>query len=174
MDYTTLITSRYSVRSFSKTPIAPEHLSLILQAGQIAPTAGNRQPQRILVVQQADKISRLAEATPYTFDAPCILAVCADLRNCWKRSTDGFCSNLADTAIVTTHMMLQAWDIGVGSCWVCAFNPFKVREILGIPDHLQIDCLLPMGYADPDAKPGPKHLERKPLTETVFFETFPT
>ena len=174
MDYHTLITSRYSVRSFSKTPIVPEHLTLILKAGRVAPTAGNRQPQRILVIQQADTISTLAEAPPYTFEAPCILAVCADLRHCWKRSADGFCSNLADTAIVTTHMMLQAWDIGVGSCWVCVFDPFKVREILNIPDHFQIDCLLPMGYPDPNAKPGPKHLDRKPLTETDFFEKFST
>jgi len=173
MDYTTLITSRFSVRSFLKTPIAPEHLALILRAGQVAPTAGNRQPQRILVVQQADRISQLAEATPYTFEAPCILAVCAEMRNCWQRSADGFCTNLADTAIVTTHMMLQAWDIGVGSCWVCVFDPFKVREILNIPDHFQIDCLLPLGYPDPNAKPGPKHLDRKSLAETVFFETFP-
>lgn len=173
MDYTTLITSRYSVRSFNKTSIKPEHLSLILKAGQVAPTAGNRQPQRILVVQQAETISQLAEATPYTFDAPCILAVCADLQQCWIRSTDGFCSNLADTAIVTTQMMLQAWDIGIGSCWVCAFDPIKVRKTLNIPDHFQIDCLLPMGYPSPNAKPGPKHLDRKPLSETVFFETFP-
>ena len=173
MDYTTLISSRFSVRSFKKSAIEPEHLSLILQAGRIAPTAGNRQPQRILVIQQPETIRQLSEATPYTFDAPCILVVCADLRNCWKRSSDGFCSNLADTAIVTTQMMLQAWDIGIGSCWVCVFDPVKLREILNIPGYFQIDCLMPIGYPAPNATPGPKHFDRKLLSETVFFESFP-
>lgn len=168
-----LMQNRYSVRSFSHTPLQPDHLAQILNAGRTAPTAANRQPQRVLVIRSENGLTRLGSCSRSLFGAPCVLIVCSDRDAAWKRSQDQFSSATMDASIVTTHMMLQAWDLGVGSCWVCAFDPDRVREQFAIPDHWQIDCLLPLGYPAADAAPGPGHAQRKPPEETVFDEKVP-
>ncbi len=173
MELSELMSTRYSVRKFQNRVVDPQVLNAILQAGQVAPTACNNQPQRILVVQDPDNLARLTAATRYTFGAPCLLVVCSDPSASWERSYDGLNSATIDAGIVATHMMLQAWALGVGSCWVCAFDPVKVRRALRIPEQYRIEFLLPIGYPAPDAAPGANHARRKPLAETVFYEKFP-
>jgi len=173
MELSALMSTRYSVRQFQNRVIDKQVLNTILQAGQVAPTACNNQPQRILVVQDPDRLARLAAVTRYTFSAPCLLVVCSDPSVSWKRSYDGLNSATIDAGIVATHMILQAWALGVGSCWVCAFDPVKVRQALRIPEKYQIEFLLPMGYPAPNAVPSANHASRKPLQETVFYEEFP-
>ncbi|MDD4461589.1 MAG: nitroreductase family protein [Eubacteriales bacterium] len=168
-----LMQNRYSVRSYSQMPLQPEHLAQILNAGRAAPTAANRQPQRVLVVRSEDGLERLGQCSRSLFGAPCALIVCTDREAAWQRQQDQFNSATMDASIVTTHMMLQAWDLGIGSCWVCAFDPDKVRRLFNIPDNWQIECLLPLGYPAADAAPGPNHSQRKPPEATVFDEQVP-
>ena len=114
-DFLTLAANRFSVRRFDARPVEPEALSRILRAGQLAPTACNRQPQRILILQSEDSLARLRRCTVCHFNAPVALIVCYDKTECWTREFDGKPSGDIDASIVTTHMMLEAAELGVGT-----------------------------------------------------------
>ena len=168
MSFMELSKARYSVRSFQTTPVEKEKLDLILEAGRIAPTACNNQPQKIYVAKSEDARAKLASVCRCTFGAPVILVVCYDRTRDWKNKLmPGYESGETDAAIVCTHMMLQAADLGIGSCWVGYFNAQEVAEVLELPENLTVSALLPIGYAAEDAKPAPLHTEYRDLGDTV-------
>ena len=168
MTFQELAHARYSVRSFQDRPIEEEHLNLILEAGRVAPTACNFQPQKIYVAKSAEAREKLASVCRCTFGAPVILVVCYDRERDWKNKLmPGYESGETDAAIVCTHMMLQAFDLGIGSCWVGYFNPKTVAETLGLPENITVSALLPMGYPAEDAQPLPLHSQFRDLADTV-------
>ena len=168
MTFQELAKMRYSVRSFRDTPIEEEKLNLILEAGRIAPTACNNQPQKIYVAKSEDARKKLASVCPCTFDAPVILVVCYDRTRNWKsKLMPGYESGETDAAIVCTHMMLQAADLGIGSCWVGYFNAQTVADILALQENVTVSALLPIGYAAEDAKPAGLHTQYRDLADTV-------
>ena len=119
MTFQELARMRYSVRAYQDTPIEEEKLNQILEAGRIAPTACNNQPQKIYVARSEEARKKLASVSRCTFGAPVILVVCYDHDRNWKnRLMPGYESGETDAAIVCTHMMLQAAELGIGSCWV--------------------------------------------------------
>jgi nitroreductase len=118
-----LARERFSLRSFAKKPVEKEKLDLILKAAQLAPTACNNQPQKIIVVDDAQAFEKIKQCTRCHFDAPVVLVVCYDSRISWKRGYDGKDSGDIDAAILVTHMTLQAADIVLGSVIVQNFNP---------------------------------------------------
>lgn len=171
-DFLSLAAARYSVRSFSDRRIEPEKLEKILQAGRLAPTAVNNQPQVIYVLQSADAIGRMKTATKYLFGAPQALLVCYDENICWKNrhhEDAGRPSGEVDASIVLTHMMLQAWELGIGSCWVGVFEFNEVRSLFNLPDNIHPVALMPIGYADKKGVASERHSSRKPLSETVRY-----
>ena len=172
MNFTNLAEERYSVRKFSEKPVEKEKLDLVLQAGRLAPTACNNQPQRILVIEGAPALEKLKSCTRYCFGAPLARLVCYDNTVSWKRSCDGKDSGDVDASIVTTHLMLQAADLGLGTTWVGSFDPEAVRKEFSLPEKLVPVALLPMGYAAEDAAPAQPHFNRKPIDETVFYDQF--
>lgn len=172
MNFMELVKERYSVRSFEPRAVEKEHLDLILQAGQLAPTAANRQPQRILVIESEAGMEMLKECTPYTFDAPMALLICADTSISWKRKYDGHDTAEVDAAIVTTHMMLEAAELGLGSTWVASFDPEAICVAFSIPENLIPVCVLPLGYPGANAQITPNHYTRKDLFETVTYGSF--
>ena len=168
MTFQELAHERYSVRSFQDRPIAEEHLNLILEAGRVAPTACNFQPQKIYVAKSAEAREKLASVCRCTFGAPVILVVCYDRERNWKNKLmPGYESGETDAAIVCTHMMLQAFELGIGSCWVGYFNPKTVAETLGLPENVTVSALLPMGYPAEDAKPLPLHSQFRDFGDTI-------
>ena len=168
MTFQELAHARYSVRSFQDRPIAEEHLNLILEAGRVAPTACNFQPQKIYVAKSPEAREKLASVCRCTFGAPVILVVCYDRERDWKNKLmPGYESGETDAAIVCTHMMLQAFELGIGSCWVGYFNPKTVAETLGLPGNITVSALLPMGYPAEDAKPLPLHSQFRDLADMV-------
>lgn len=168
MNFSELARARFSVRSFLPRAIEQEKLDRILDVGRVAPTACNNQPQRIFVVRSEDKRSRLASVCPFTFDAPVVLAVCYDPALCWKnKRMNGHPSGETDAAIVATHMMLAAWEEGIGSCWVGVFSSDAVKEALGLPEDLIVTALMPMGYPAENAEPAPFHSQIRDREETV-------
>ena len=168
MTFQELARARYSVRSFQDTPIEESHLNLILEAGRVAPTACNNQPQKIYVATSAESRKKLAAVCRCTFDAPVILVVCYDRTRDWKNKLmPGYESGETDAAIVCTHMMLQAFELGIGSCWVGYFNAQAVSEALGLPENVTVSALLPMGYPSEKAEPLPLHSQYRPLEDTV-------
>ena len=168
MTFQELARARYSVRSFKDTPIEEEKMHLILEAGRVAPTACNNQPQKIYVARSEDARKKLASVCRCTFDAPVILVVCYDRTRDWKNKLQpGYESGETDAAIVCTHMMLQAFELGIGSCWVGYFNANDVASALGLPENVTVSALLPMGYPAENAAPLALHTQYRELSDTV-------
>ncbi len=172
MDFLKLAAERYSVRSFNCKPLEKEVIDKILEAARIAPTGCNYQPQRILVINTEEALAKLKDCTRCHFDAPCAMLICYNKDECWTRPYDGSQSGIVDASIVTTHMMLQAWELGVGSTWVMHFNPFKMREEFAVPEKVEPVALLVMGYPADNAVPNERHTVYRPDEETVFFNRF--
>ena len=168
MTFLELAKSRYSVRSFQDRPITEEHMNRILEAGLVAPTACNNQPQKIYIAKSQDVRKKLASVCRCTFDAPVILVVCYDRTRDWKNKLQpGYGSGETDAAIVCTHMMLEAAELGIGTCWVGYFNAEQVAQVLGLPENVTVSALLPMGYPADDAKPLPLHSQFRELGDMV-------
>ena len=163
-----LAAERYSLRSYSKREIETETLAQILETARLAPTAGNRQPQRIKVITTPEELAKVDECTVCRFDAPMVLLICYDKNVSWKRKFDGACSGEVDASIITTHLMLAAEDLGLGTCWVMHFDPAKVIELFNLPEHIVPVALLPLGYPAEDAKPAKLHTERFVVNDYLF------
>lgn len=172
MDFLELAKKRYSVRKYEARPVEKEKFDKILEAGRIAPTAANLQPQRVIVVRSAEGLEKLKKGAN-VFGAPLALIVCADHSASWKRRFDGMDAAQIDASIVTAHMMLEAADLGLGSLWICAFRADVIRSEFSIPEGVEPVNILAVGYASGEAKSPDRFVtERKPLADTVHFETF--
>lgn len=167
-----LMKKRYSCRSFTQKEVEQEKIDLILEVARLAPTAVNYQPQRILVINGKEKLSRLSECTKYGWNAPIVMIVCYDKNTSWKRKFDGHDEGIVDASIVTTLMMMEIVDLGLGTTWIGSFDPQKVRTVYNIPDNYEIVSILPIGYPSEDSTPRGKHYERKNIEETVFYNKF--
>jgi nitroreductase len=169
MDFKDLVQQRYSVRSYTNHPVEEEKLDLILEAARLAPTAANRQAFRLVVVR--DALRREAMRAAYSRDwfasAPAMIAACGVPAENWVRK-DGKNYNDVDVAIVMDYITLQAADVGLGTCWIADFDPEAAREVLNLPDGVDLVALTPLGY--PADEPRPK--KRRSLDEFVHWETF--
>ncbi|MBR6514495.1 MAG: nitroreductase family protein [Clostridia bacterium] len=169
MTFMELAKNRYSVRKYKQDAIPNEILDRIIEAGMYAPTACNNQPQRIYVAKSSGALAKLKECTPYTFEAPVVMVIGYDKTRSWQnKRMPGYESGETDASIVTTHMMLEAWEQGIGSCWVGVFNADEVSKALGLPENIRVTALMPMGYADMEA--GPRHSqfrEREDIVEEI-------
>lgn len=172
MEYSKLISERFSVRNFKDMPVDKTIVDEIIKAGHIAPTGCNFQPQRILVISSGEALAKLKKCTRCHFNAPLAFLVCANMDESWTRPYDGAKSAPVDAAIVSTHMMLAAYDSGVGSCWVMHFNPHTMREEFSIPSNYEPVALLVMGYPADDAKPLDMHSKYRPIEDVVFYDSF--
>lgn len=172
MDFLKLASERYSVRKFQDKNLDKETLDKILKAGHIAPTGCNNQPQRILVLNTPESVEKLKKCTKCHFDAPTAMIVCYNKDESWVRKYDGALCAPVDASIVTTHMMLMAHALGVGSCWVMSFDPKALKDEYNIPENYMPQAILVMGYPHKDSVPAPMHAELRPIEETVFYETF--
>ncbi|WP_077611025.1 nitroreductase family protein [Clostridium sp. Marseille-P2415] len=172
MEFLQLVKERHSVRRFSDRKVEREKLDLILEAGRVAPTAVNYQPQRILVIDSKENLDKLKSCTTYHFHAPLALLVCYDSTASWKRSYDNEDMGAVDASIVTTQMMLQTAELGLGSTWVGHFDPKQIRTAFELPEYLVPVALLPIGYPREDSAPHPLHGKRFDMDHTVFFNSF--
>ena len=168
MDFLDLARSRFSVLHYTDREIPGDILEKILQAGLAAPTACNFQPQRILVIRSEVQKQALQEVTRSNLHFDKALLVCYDREACWQRPFDGKRSGEIDASIVTTHMMLEATDLGVGSIWVMHWDPRRMAEAFGLADNLEPVALLILGYAREDAAPRPTHFASKSLSDILL------
>lgn len=161
------ITQRRSVRSYSPREVEEEKLQQVLEAGRLAPSARNIQEARFVVVKDADLRARLVEAANgqrFVGEAPVVIVACAASRD--HVMSCGHPSHLVDVAIAIDHMTLTARELGLGTCWIGAFNQDKVRTVLGIPASVEIIELLPLGYPTG----WPAATSRLPLDEVVRYD----
>ena len=171
MEFLELAKERYSCRKFSPKPIEPEKLAKILEAGNIAPTAGNYQPQKIYVLQSDEAIAKVNGQSKCIYGAKTVLMFAYDENLDWKTpNEEGIHSGQQDVSIVATHIMLAACELGIASCWVNFFANTKLAEAFDLPKSEKVVLLMPLGYADDSSKPHPKwHYGHKDIQETVKY-----
>ncbi len=168
MEYSELIAARYSVRAYRSDPVEEEKLQCILEAARLAPTAANRQPFQLIVLHTAGHEAEIGRIyhRPWFVQAPVVIAVCVISSQAWVRESDRFNARLIDAAIVADHLILEATNLGLGTCWVAAFDVEAARQVLSLPAEVEPVIFIPLGYAADS--PGPK--TRKPLAELVRYE----
>jgi nitroreductase len=168
MEYSELIAARYSVRAYRPDLVDDEKLQAVLEAARLAPTAANRQPIQLVVMRTAGREEEIGKIyrRPWFVQAPVVIAVCAISSQAWVRESDRFNARLIDAAIVADHLILAATNLGLGTCWIAAFNMEAARSVLQLPDEVEPVIFTPLGY--PADEPGPKI--RKPLTDLVRYE----
>ncbi len=167
MDFFEVVYRRYSVRAYRSDPVEEEKLRRVLEAARLAPTAANRQAFQILVIPTSGRegeLGRIYGAAWFT-RAPLILGVCTLPQQAWTRK-DGKNYADVDAAIVMDHIVLAATALGLGTCWVAAFDAAAAREVLGLPPEAEPVVFTPLGY--PADSPKPK--KRKELAELVRYE----
>lgn len=172
MNFLELAKARYSLRKFSDKPIESEKLNMITDAGRLAPTAVNFQPQRIVVLDGEKVREKMQLCTKYAFNPPTYLLVCYDRDASWKRDYDGYDSGAIDASIVATHMIMQAAELGLGTCWVGSFDPSAVKREFALAENYEPVVILPIGYPAPDAHPAHLHEKRLDKLQTVFWGCF--
>jgi nitroreductase len=167
MDVLECIRARRSVRSYKNQPVEEDKLKQVLEAARLAPSAANRQNWKFVVVRDAElrrQLARAAGGQGFVAEAPVVIAACATTTE--HVMPCGHPAHLVDLAIAIDHMALAARGLGLGSCWVGAFDQAEVKKTLGIPDSAAVVELLPIGYpaAWPSARP------RKPIEEVVCYD----
>lgn len=152
------IKNRYSCRSYSSDPVSDEDVQQIVEAGLHAPSGVNYRPFHIVVVRDQgtrEKLSQTHEYASFCADSPVVFVVCGDeeqSEHWWPE----------DCAAVIENMLLQATDLGLGTCWIGIRGgetrgydrENHVREVIGAPDEIRISALISCGY--PDGTPSPK------------------
>ncbi len=166
MEFLELAKNRYSERSFASKSLEEEKLYKILEAGRIAPTACNYQPQRFYVLKSKEALAKAAGLT-YTYNAPVVILVCYLSAEAWHNPRDGFCSGDMDASIAASSMMFEAEDLGVHSIWLRGFDAGKVQEAFDLPTETVPSLMLALGYPSENSKPHKLHSQREPMEEFV-------
>ena len=170
MEFEQLMRERYSVRRYSPDPVEEEKLQMILEAARLAPTGHNSQPQRVYVVRSEEGIAKMRELCRCAFDAPVVLMVTVNTEEQWKNDLEpGQASGIEDASIAATQMMLEAWNLGIGSCWVNWIPYSKVAEAFSIPEEEELVLIMPIGYPAEGSRPSRNHEASKPLEDLVRY-----
>lgn len=164
-----VIKGRRSVRSFRSESIPEEHLKTILEAGVWAPSGSNVQPWEFVLVREKPTIEKIKLFSPGLFGSPdAVVVLCINKERIKRSSKSGESVALMDVAMAAQNMMLAAYSLGVGSCPIASFNKTAVKELLGIPAHVDPVLMVSLGY--PDKWPEPPR--RRPLEEVVHYEKY--
>lgn len=180
MDFVDLVRARKSVRQYSDQVVEDDKVDKILEAARLAPSWVNKQCWRYIVVRNKETIAEIATKGTGIYNswlkkAPVVIVACANPKDSGSRN--GIDYYLIDVGISMEHIMLQAADLGLGSCWIGGFDEKEIKRILGIPENLKVVALTPIGY--PANDPGMMSkvtkffigsAKRKPLEEIVHKE----
>jgi nitroreductase len=163
LDFLGLVKRRRSIRRYRPDAVPREKLEYVLEAGRLAPSWGNRQCWRFVVVTD-EKRKREISTREWVAEAPAIVVGCAHPELSGSKFDQQY--YMLDMGIAMEHMILAAAEQDLGTCWISQFVEEAVKSALGIPDNVRVVALTPLGY--PAETPGPK--ERKPMKDVVSFE----
>jgi nitroreductase len=167
------IKGRRSIRAFTSQPVEQKLVETLIDAARHAPSAGNIQPWEFVIVKKPFAKRKLAVAAlnqAFIEEAPVAIVVCANE----GASESGYGSRgktlycIQDTAAATQNILLTAYAMGVGACWVGAFREEEVKQAIGLPDEVRPVAIISIGHiiANP-----PRH-PRRPLNEIMHYEEF--
>lgn len=172
MDFLSLAKQCCSVRKYKKDAVEKEKLDKILEAARVAPTAANIQSHRLLVVSSNEGLQKLGKGVNY-HGAPLAIIVCGDHANVFVRPYDKKDMVSVDATIVADHIVLEAEDLGLSSCWLTYFEPSIIRSQFNIPNNLEPVAIIALGYADTTkASPDRHSRDRKAVEDFVYYESF--
>ena len=169
MDVFAAISQRSSVRAYKATDVEEDKLKKILEAVRLSPSASNRQEWKFIVVRNKETKKKLAKTVfgqSFIGEAPVVIVACGT-----ESKTIMACGQPAytvDVSIACAFMILQAYEMGLGTCWIGAFKEDETKKILNIPEHVRVVAMTPLGY--PDQPPSQKF--RKSLNQIVSFEKY--
>ncbi|QQY78813.1 nitroreductase [Keratinibaculum paraultunense] len=168
MDVLSAIKDRRSIRKYSDKPVEEEKLLKVLEAARLAPSARNEQNWKFIVVKDPETKEKLTEAIGQSFvgEAPIILVSCGTETKSVMRG--GQPRYTVDLSIATAYMILEAYEQGLGTCWLGSYDEDKVKKVLGIPEDVRVVAITPLGY--PAESPAPR--PRKELDEIVCYDKF--
>ena len=165
MDVLEAISTRRSVRAYSADPIPRATMDRMRQALRFAPSACNRQPWHFVIVEAAELRRQLAEAAhgqSWMAQAPAIVVGCGLPEDAYKQMGGYGNSADIDVAIALDHLTLAAVALGLGTCWIGAFDEGKVKALLDVPSRAKVVAMTPLGYpASPDLNHPLKETKRK-------------
>ena len=143
-----VVTSRVSVREYLNKEVEEEKLTKVFEAARLAPSWANKQGCRYVVIKDKETISALASGfTSWLKEAPVVLVACIDPKD--SGSHNGMDYYLVDVGISMQQLILAATNLGLGTCWIGGFEEEKVKNLLGIPDHVRVVAMTPLGYPTP-------------------------
>ena len=165
MDVNEVIKVRRSIRKYKGKQVEEEKLFRVLEAGRLSPSAVNKQPWHFIVITDPEMREKMKEAYSrrWFYEAPVIIVVCVDPTIAWVRG-DGEKFWKVDGTIAFQSMILQATEEGLGTCWIGAFHEAAVKKILGVPAHIRIVAMTPLGYPDEQKE---KVIKRKNMEEIL-------
>ncbi|MFQ5821659.1 MAG: nitroreductase family protein [Candidatus Heimdallarchaeota archaeon] len=157
------IIERRSIRKYSTKPVSDDLIMQVLEAGRWAPSSDNSQPWEFIVIRDQNTRNRLSELSfwgRFLAQAPVAIAIVTDPH---KSST-----HIIDGACVTQNMMLAAWELGLGTCWIANLNTNETKRILGIPNELYVITVTPLGFP----KKSPPKPSRKDIRTLIHRESY--
>jgi len=169
MDVFEAISQRRSIRTYKNKEIEEEKLRKVLEAARLAPSASNRQAWKFVPVRDPETRAKLAGATygqQWVEEAPAIIVACATEGK--GVMTCGQATHTVDVSIACAMMMLEAWEQGLGTCWLGTFNEGEVKKVLAIPPHMRVVTMMPLGYPNE----APPQRPRKAFDEIVSFDKY--
>jgi nitroreductase len=163
------ISERKSIRAYKEQEVEEEKLTRVLEAARLSPSASNRQEWKFIVVKNGATRKKLAAASygqRFVGEAPVIIVACATETKAIM--TCGQPAHTVDLSIACTHIILEAWEQGLGTCWLGTFNEAEVKEILAIPDRVRVVTMTPLGYPNEPGRPK----ARKTLDQIICAERY--
>jgi nitroreductase len=173
MGLSEVIKGRRSIRTFKNQDVPEETVEKLINAARWAPSAGNIQPWEFVIVRKPAVKKKLAQAAlneAFVEDAPVVIVVCADE----KRSLMGYGFRgktlycIQDTAAATQNILLTAHSLGLGTCWIGAFNEDEAKEAVNAPEGIRPVAIIPVGYANE----APLQGSRRHLSQIIHHESF--
>jgi len=166
-----VIRQRRSVRVYNNDPIPEESLLRVLEAARLAPSGKNLQPWKFVVVQDGSLKKKLAIASndqEFIADAPLIIVACGFPDECYRAMGRYMKSWPVDVTIALEHMILQAQEEGLGTCWIGSFEEEEVKSLLAVPQEVKVLALTPLGYPAEE----PEFRGRKSLEKIISYDSF--
>ena len=169
MDFADIYKDRYSVRSFSNAKVESEKLERIIESVRRSPTALNRQPYKLYVAQTEEGLDKVKRAMAPDYGQPVVFIVCSQRNNVWKNRYSGQDNILQDIGIIGATILYAAENEGLGSCYVCNFDPKVLQSELNLEAEVVPECLIFVGYPSDSAAPSERHSIRRTADEFVTF-----
>jgi nitroreductase len=172
MELSEAIKKRRSIRAFKKQDVPEEIVEKLIDAARWASSAGNIQPWEFVIIRNHDVKEELVKAADQAFveEAPVVIVVCANEKlssmGYGVRGRTLYC--IQDTAAAIQNILLTAHSLGLGSCWIGAFNEYKVKKAVNAPKGIRPIAIIPVGYANET----PSQRNRRPLNQIMHYENF--